>query len=160
VSRMDDWFRKHDPRRRAEEVLRKQRLAEVEDLHKRQQAGEISEWQASEEFDMMLMRDDPEGRLIYYSDSTGLTAEWDPDVMLFPAPGSTQTNRLPSNTGIYARGPKRGWFITHPAGETPTCLPDLIDHFKPGSKGWIGGPPNSANAEPTEATPNAGGKKE
>lgn len=104
---------------------------------RRQKTGKISGEEASLEFDELLMSEDPR-TLIYYSDSTGLTAEWDSDVMLFPKTGSTPEHRIPSNTGIYAKGSKRGFLITHPPSSLPDCDVSVLDHFRKGSKGWIG----------------------
>lgn len=105
----------------------------------RQKSGEITGEQGSIEADEMFMEASGDERLIYYSDSTGLTADWHPDLMLFPRPGSTAAKLIPSNTGIFARGPQRGWLFTKP-GETPDCMPDVLEHFTTGSKGWINGP--------------------
>jgi hypothetical protein len=136
-------------------VTRQERLVRVQSIERRQRMGKITGEQASEEFDMLLMGEDPDGTLIYYSDSTGMTAEWNADVMLLPRHGSTPENRLPSNTGIHARGPKRGWMITHPAGEPPDCMPETLAHFSKGCKGWIGGPYSD---KPNEDAPPAGDK--
>jgi hypothetical protein len=123
------------------------RIDECASIMRRQESGKITGEQGSLEFDMLLMRDDPT-RLIYYSDSTGMTAPWNADVMLFPKPGSTPENLIPSNTGIFARGEFRGWFVTHPSGAEPDCMPEVIAHFIPGNKGWIGGGPKSPPVEP------------
>ena len=113
-------------------------LALMESIKRRQDRGEITGEQASIEFDNFLMANG-DGALIYYSDTTRLTADWDPDVMIFPRPANDiQTERRPSNTGIYARGPRRGWFVTHPAGEQSSAAIEAITHFRPGAKGWIG----------------------
>lgn len=139
MSKMDNWFRKHDPRKQADrDHANRDRLAKADSIMQRQKDGTITGEQASLEFDELLMADCPDGRLIYYSDSTGLTADFDKDVMLFPKIGATMEHREPSNTGIYARGPKRGFLITHPAGATPDCDPGCLEHFTKGSKGWIG----------------------
>lgn len=118
-----------------------ERIARCESILRRQKSGKISGERASFELDEMMMAESSDGRLIYYSDSTGFTADWDPDVMLFPkigffAPIDPCGPRMPSNTGIYALGPKRGWLITRPSEAEPDCMPEVLEHFKKGSKGW------------------------
>ncbi len=155
MSKMDNWFRKHDPRRPKAPKADKSRpanLQKVDSIMARQNSGEISEEEASLEFDEMLMESSDDGRLIYYSDSTGITADWHPDLMLFPKPGSTPTERVPSNTGIFARGPQRGWLFTKP-GETPDCMPEVLEHFTTGSKGWINGPARTVEQPESDAKP-------
>lgn len=153
--RLKRWLRE-----KREKQSRRKNLNDAEQIIADQKAGKITPWEASRRADEMFMRNDP-GTLIYYSDSTGLTAEWDPDVMLMAKVGSTRENRIPSNTGIHATGPQRGWFETNPRGAAWDCDPEMLDHFRPGCKGWIGGEvkPGTANADP-EAEPNpAGGKQ-
>jgi len=156
---MDNWFRKHDPRTKSERDARKQRLDAVESITRRQNSGEISKEQASLEFDEMLMASDPYGTLIYYSDSTGLTMPWNKDVMAFPdslaVAASLGMNPLehrkllrPSNTGIFVRGPQRGFLITEPAGERSTAHLVVLRHFLTGSKGWIGAHPDDLKITP------------
>ena len=67
-------------------------------------------------------------------------------------PGSTPTERVPSNTGIFARGPQRGWLFTKP-GETPDCMPEVLEHFTTGSKGWINGPARTVEQPESDAKP-------
>lgn len=139
MSKMDNWFRKHDPRRaKPDNSHRLTNLKRMESIIARQNSGEITVEQGAAEADEMFSEAD--GNLVYYSDSTGLTAPWHPDLMLFPKADF----RFPSNTGIFARGPQRGWLFTKP-GETPDCDLGVLQHFTTGSKGWINGP------TPTEA---------
>lgn len=118
-------------------MTNQERLVRAESIRRRRSSGKITAEQAAEEFDALLMVD---GELVYNSDSTGLTADWDEDVMLFPQAGYDEHHRIPSNTGIFARGPRRGWLITRPAGAEPNCSPEALDHFCKTSKGWDGGP--------------------
>lgn len=69
-----------------------------------------------------------DGSLCFYSDSTGMTAPWDADLMLLPKPDGS-----PSNTGIYARGAKRGIIVTHPTDAAPDCAPEALENFKKGA---------------------------
>ena len=104
-------------------MTRKEVLQRIASMVERQTRGEITKQQACREFDELLMAQNPNGPLIYCSDSTGLTAAWDKDLMLFPRSDGT-----PSNTGIYARGPRRGTLVTTPY-ETPNCDRGVFDHF-------------------------------
>lgn len=115
-------------------LTNEQRLKAVERISALQDAGLISQWQASYEFDLMLMSDI--GELVYYSDSTHITADWNEDVMIFHAPGSTREKPIPSNTGIYVRGPKRGKLTLRPGCIEPDCIPEELEHFSKGAKGW------------------------
>lgn len=116
----------------------KETQVRVESIRRRQNSGKITAEQAATEFDMLLMQGQPDGLVIYGSDSTGLTAEWDANVMLFPKPFGMEPEREPSNTGIYVKGPNRGFLITRPAGAAPDCAPEVLEHFLPRSKGWLG----------------------
>jgi hypothetical protein len=104
-----------------------ERLQRAESILKRQTAGTISANRASLEMDELLYEsstDDGRPVLCYFGDSTGLVASWDADLMLFQKPDGS-----PSNTGIYARGPRRGEIVTVPAHEAPDCLPAVLAHF-------------------------------
>lgn len=120
-------------------VNNKERLVRSESIMRRQRTGNITPEEASREMDEIFMVD---GELVYHSDSTGMTAAWDSNVMAFPSVDATPDKRVPSNTGIYARGPQRGYLVTHPAGSAPNCAPSALEHFLPMSKGWIGERPN------------------
>ncbi len=119
-------------------MTNQERLTRANLIHRHQNSGKITREEASAQFDELLMADSSD--LIYCSDSTNLTADWDPDVMLFPKEGTglTPGSAEPSNTGIYARGPKRGWIVTHPSGEPTNASRECIEHFSKGSKGWEG----------------------
>lgn len=80
------------------------------------------------------------GRLAYHQMSTGVTADWNRDVMLLLTVDSTPEKRIGSNTGIYCRGPKRGMLVTHPAGSRPNCEERSLERFKALSTGWEGAP--------------------
>lgn len=99
-----------------------QRAMRAQEILHRQDTGNLTPWDAARELDALLMEDSDE--LIFFSDSTGITASWDADLMLFP-----KTDRTPSNTGIYARGPKRGAVVTVPEGAAPNCNQEVLEHF-------------------------------
>ena len=107
-------------------MTNQERLVRVESILRRQNSGKLSKWDASAEMDALLTQGD--GQLCFYSDSTNMTAPWDVDLMLMPCPDGS-----PSNTGIYARGPKRGIIVTVPDGAVPTCAPAVLEHFKIGA---------------------------
>ncbi len=126
-------------RRREEE--RRRSLVDVESIKRRQDAGEITPEQSAAEFDDLLMRQT--GGLVFYSDSTGITSHRDADVMILPSSASTASIRLPSNTGIYCRGPRRGYLVTfHDRFSADLDLPAklVLAHFSTRAKGWINGP--------------------
>ena len=102
----------------------KERVVRAESILRRQANGSLSKWDAAAEFDELLMREG-DGNLVFYSDSTGLSASWNLDVMLFP-----RADRSPSNTGIYCRGPLRGVIVTVPEGALPDCMPEVLEHFQ------------------------------
>jgi len=77
---MIDRLRKRWKREQERRRQRTENLDATKSILDRQNSGAISKWQASEEFDEQIMR--ATGGLVYYSDSTGLTAPWDSDIML------------------------------------------------------------------------------
>jgi hypothetical protein len=135
---MINWLKKawkREQERRRQNKQRGDNLTATKSIFDRQQAGTITPWQASEEFDEQIMK--AGGGLVYYSDSTGLTAPWDPDVMLLAAVGSTPENRIESNQGICVRGPLRGYLILRSDGVTPPPDPKMLEHFAPGIKARV-----------------------
>jgi len=116
-------------------MTNRERLVKYEAIERRQRIGKITPEQASAEFDEIFYQssvDEGNPELVYYSDSTGLTAEWDSDLMLFPMPGKPHPTlgSIASNTGIYARGPRRGEIVTTPEGAEPNCSLEVLAHFK------------------------------
>ena len=107
-------------------------LGRAESIMSRQESGEITPWQASEEIDRMFFEDT--GILAFYSDSTKLTAGWNPDVMLFPKFGSTRDNRIPSNTGIIVFGPQRGEIVTKPGDVQEGVDMEIYRYFENGTR--------------------------
>jgi len=109
----------------------KERLVRVDSILRRQKSGDISKWDAAAEFDALL---DNCGDLHFYSDTTTLRADWDQDVMLFPAPvpeGWEPPQPLtPSNTGIVTRGPRRGTIVTYPSDSASDCDMRVMEHFQ------------------------------
>lgn len=109
----------------------KERLVRADSILRRQKSGDISKWDAAAEFDALL---DNCGDLHFYSDTTTLRADWDQDVMLFPAPvpkGWEPPQPLtPSNTGIVTRGPRRGTIVTYPSDSASDCDMRVMEHFQ------------------------------
>lgn len=116
-------------------MTNQERLVRSQSILRRQNAGKITKWEASAEFDRLL--DESSGDLHYYSDTTCLRADWDPRVMLFPhrdyvptgmGPNGPTPPAVASNTGIITQGPDRGNIVTKP-GEESDCNPETLAHF-------------------------------
>lgn len=102
----------------------KERLVKSNSIWRRQKAGYITIGQASAEFDELCS--DATGVLVYWGNSTNMTAAWNPDVMIVP-----RIDKQPSNTGIVVRGFDRGLVLTKP-GEIRDCVEEVLTYLLQG----------------------------
>lgn len=115
---------------------RKESVVRSEAIQRRLRIGKISPTQAADELDHLLWLET--GVISFHSDNTGLFHPDDPNLIVFPK-NDDPDNPIPSNTGIYARGPRRGEIVTWPVtsfelGRTIAPIPDcdtkVLEHFK------------------------------
>lgn len=114
---------------------RKESIVRSESILRRLRIGKISPAQAADEFDHLLWLET--GVIAFHSDNTGLFHPDDPNLIVFPK-NADPANPIPSNTGIYARGPRRGeivvWRMDGLQGEVEggemDCDPEVLAHFQ------------------------------
>lgn len=110
---------------------RKESVVRSESTQRRLRIGKITPAQAADELDHLLWLDT--GMIAFHSDTTGLYHPDDPNLIVFPK-NDDPDNPIPSNTGIYARGPRRGEIVTWPEtgmmAPVPDCDLGVLEHFQ------------------------------
>lgn len=107
---------------------RKESIVRSESIQRRLRIGKITPAQAADELDHLLWLET--GVIAFHSDNTGLFHPDDPNLIVFPK-NADPDNPIPSNTGIYARGPRRGEIVVWDGeGAEMDCDPGVLAHFQ------------------------------
>lgn len=96
---------------------------------KNQNSGKWTKAFASEESDLMTGARSDHFEPLFFGDTTGIKCPWRDDAFLLLKTGSTQHNRIPSNTAWICFGSERGTATTQ-NGEPMDCDPAMLAAFQ------------------------------
>lgn len=92
-------------------------------------SGEWTKAFASEESDLMTGARSDHFEPLFFGNTTGIKCPWRDDAFMLLKTGSTQHNRIPSNTAWICFGPYRGTATTQ-NGEAMDCDPAMLAEFQ------------------------------